>query len=218
MGPPPHAMSFCNRRACCIPRRMAAQQTLLHPHPFGGSVTMASSFSSSETADLTKLNVPRVTTSGSLMTPSISFSSWKTYQLYQGGFRYSAETLCSSTLDNIVLRPSQRNPLGIFYKEGNLTIDDNVVVQGTLVCSGKITFTGNNVVVGSVNWRDSAGGPAGLDGKLISSVSDHRREQHSIELWNTCLRRRSRLADEYSDRCGWQLRFRLRQQRQRHGK
>lgn len=132
--------------------------TLSHPHPFGGPVTMVSSFSSSETADLTKLNVPSVTASGSLTTPSISFSSWKTYQLYQGGFNYSAETLSSSTLDNIVLRPSQRNPLGIFYKEGNLTIDDNVVVQGTLVSSGKITFTGNNVVVASVNWRDSAGG------------------------------------------------------------
>lgn len=132
--------------------------TLSHPHPFGGPVTMVGSFSSSETADLTKLNVPRVTTSGSLTTPSISFSGWKTYQLYQGGFSYSAETLSSGTLDNIVLRPSQRNPLGIFYREGNLTIDDNVVIQGTLVCSGKVTFTGNNVVVASVNWRDSAGG------------------------------------------------------------
>lgn len=132
--------------------------TLSHPHPFGGPVTMVSSFSSSETADLTKLNVPRVTANGSLTTPSISFSSWKTYQLYQGGFSYSAEILSSSTLDNIVLRPSQRNPLGVFYKEGNLTIDDNVVVQGTLVCSGRITFTGNNAIVTSVNWRDSAGG------------------------------------------------------------
>lgn len=132
--------------------------TFSHPHPFGGPVTMVSSFSSSETSDLSKLNVPRVAAGTSLTTPSISFSSWKTYQLYQGGFSYSAQILSSSTLDNIVLRPSQRNPLGVFYKEGNLTIDDNVVVQGTLVCSGKITFTGNNVIVASVNWRDSAGG------------------------------------------------------------
>lgn len=131
--------------------------TLSHPHPFGGPVTMVSSFSSSETSDLTKLNVPRVTASGSLTTPSVSFSGWKTYQLYQGGFSYSAETLTSSTLDGVVLRPSQRNPLGVFHREGSLTIDDNVVIQGTLVCSGKITFSGNNVIVASVNWRNSAG-------------------------------------------------------------
>lgn len=132
--------------------------TLSHPHPFGGPVTMASSFSSTEVADLTALNVPRITASGSLTTPSISFSGWKTYQLYQGGFDYSAEILSSSTLDGLVLRPSLRNPLGVFYREGNLTIADNVVFQGTLICSGRITFTGSNVIVGSINWRDSAGG------------------------------------------------------------
>ncbi len=132
--------------------------TLSHPHPFGGPISTVSGFSSSEVTDLTKLNVPRVTASGSLTTPSISFSSWKTYQLYQGGFNYSAETVSSSTLDNTVLRPSLGNPLGVFYREGNLTIDDNTVVQGTLVCSGKITFTGNNVLVASINWRDSSGG------------------------------------------------------------
>lgn len=131
--------------------------TLSHPHPFGGPVAMVSSFSTSEITDLTKLNVPRVTASGSLTPPPISFSSWKTYQLYQGGFNYSAETV-SSTLDDIVLRPSLRNPLGVFYREGNLTIDDNTVVQGTLICSGKITFMGNNVLVASNNWRDSSGG------------------------------------------------------------
>lgn len=134
------------------------QTTFSHPHPFGGPVAMVSSFSASEVTDLTMLNVPRVTASGSLTTPSISFSGWKTYQLYQGGFSYSAEILKSSTLDGVVLRPSLRNPLGVFYREGSLTIDDNVVIQGTLVCSGKLTFTGNNVNVGSINWRDSSGG------------------------------------------------------------
>lgn len=133
--------------------------TLRHPHPFGGPITMVSNFSSSETSDLTNLNVPRITASGSLTTPSISFSGWKTYQLYQGGFSYSAEILKGGTLDNVVLRPSLRNPLGVFVREGNLTIDDNVVVQGTLVCSGRITFTGNNVICDSVNWRDSSGSP-----------------------------------------------------------
>lgn len=141
--------------------------SLLHPHPFGGTITNASSFTSSEVADLTKLNVPRVTASSSPTPPSITFANWKTYQLYQGGFRYNAELLTSGTLDGVVLRPSLRNPLGVFYREGSLTIDDNVVVQGTLVCSGKLTFTGNNVLVESLNWRNSAGGELLPNGTLF---------------------------------------------------
>lgn len=132
--------------------------SLFHPHPFGGPITMRNSFSSSEVADLTKLNVPRSSTTTTPTPPTITFSNWKTYQLYQGGFSYSAETLSSGTLTGVVLRPSQGNPLGVFYHEGSLTIGDNTVVQGTIVCSGTITFTGINVLVESVNWRDSSGG------------------------------------------------------------
>ena len=132
--------------------------TLLHPHPFGGPITNVSSFTAAEVADLTKLNVPRVTASSSLTKPSITFANWKTYQLYQGGFTYNAEILSSSSLSNLVLRPSLKNPLGVFYREGNLTISNNVVVQGTIVSSGTVTLSGDNVLVESVNWRDSTGG------------------------------------------------------------
>lgn len=148
-------------------RTVGGTTTLLHPHPFGGPVTMVGSFSSSEITDLTNLNVPRSTASSSPTAPSISFSSWKTYQLYQGGFTYSAETLPSSTLNNVVLRPSQRNPLGVFYRENNLTVNDNVVIQGSLICSGGITFTGNNVIIASVNWRDVSGSPVTTSSELF---------------------------------------------------
>ena len=141
--------------------------SLLHPHPFGGSITNANTFTATEVADLTKLNVPHVTVASSPTTPSITFSNWKTYQLFQGGFTYDAEILSSSTLSGVVLRPSLRNPLGVFYHEGALTIHDTVVVQGTIVCSGKITFTGTNVLLESVNWRDSSGGELVSNGALF---------------------------------------------------
>lgn len=131
--------------------------SLLHPHPFGGSVTMLSSFTAAETTDLTSLKVSRLNATSTPSTPSVTFANWKTYQLYQGGFTYSAATLTNSTLTNTVLRPSQLNPLGVFYYQGNLTIGSNTVVQGTLVCSGQITINGNNVNLASVNWRDSVG-------------------------------------------------------------
>ncbi len=131
--------------------------SLFHPHPFGGPITMRNSFSSAEVTDLTKLNVPRISTTSTPAAPTITFANWQTYQLYQGGFSYSAETLNSGTLTNVVLRPSLRNPLGVFYYGGSLTLSNNVVVQGTIVCTGTVTFSGANVLVESVNWRDSSG-------------------------------------------------------------
>ncbi|MFM9963512.1 MAG: hypothetical protein ACKV2Q_20070 [Planctomycetaceae bacterium] len=141
--------------------------TLLHPHPFGGPVTNAYAFTSAETTDLADLKVSKITPSSSPSTPSITFANWTTYQLYQGGFSYNAETLTSGTLSNVVLRPSLRNPLGVFYRNGSLTIDDNVVVQGTIVCSSKITIKGENVLVECVNWRNSSGGELVSNGTLF---------------------------------------------------
>ena len=104
--------------------------SLLHPHPFGGAITMQSSFSASEISDLTLLKVSRQIATSTPSVPAITFANWKTYQLYQGGFTYNATTLSNSTLTNIVLRPSQLNPLGVVYYQGNLTIGSNTIVQG----------------------------------------------------------------------------------------
>ena len=131
--------------------------SLLHSHPFGGAITMLNSFSSAEITDLTALKVSRLSATSTPATPTITFANWKTYQLYQGGFSHNATTLSNSTLTNTVLRPSQLNPMGVFYYQGDLTIGSNTIVQGTLVCSGQITINGNNVNLASVNWRDSSG-------------------------------------------------------------
>ncbi len=130
---------------------------LSHPHPFGGTLTTYTALTSSEVTDVTKLNVPRQQASSVPTAPTVSFSNWQHYQLFQGGFTYDAETLISSSLSNVILRPTPRNPLGIFYFAGNLQIGDNVVIQGTLVCTSQVRFTGNNSVVASLNWRDAAG-------------------------------------------------------------
>ena len=135
-----------------------SQTVLRHPHPFGGLLTTNTVLTTSEAADMTtKLNVPRQQATSVPTAPTVTFSNWQTYQLFQGGFTYNAETLTSSNLDTIVLRPTPKNPLGIFYRSGSLTIGHSVVVQGTLVCTSKVQFTGNNSVVSSINWRDSTG-------------------------------------------------------------
>jgi hypothetical protein len=140
-----------------LTRSNGGSSSFMHPHPFGGPVTLSGSLSNSESTDLSRLNVPSSSGAATPAPPTIQFAQWKNYSLVQGGFRYSAELLNSSTLSNVVLRPSPRNPLGIFFTEGNLTVDDQVVVQGTLVCTGRMTFSGRNVHVESVNWRDETG-------------------------------------------------------------
>lgn len=134
-------------------------QTLLpYPHPFGGPVTHFNSLSTTESTNLTKLNVPHQQAAQMPTVPAVTFSAWKHYQLFQGGFTYDAEILSSGTLEDDVLRPTSRNPLGVFYREGNLSIKDDVVVQGTLVCTGSVYFQSNDVLLSSVNWRDESGG------------------------------------------------------------
>lgn len=68
-----------------------------------------------------------------------------TYTLYQGGPVYSAATL-SGTVSNTTLGPNTlNNPLGIYYASSNLTLGNNVSLQGTLICNGQLTISGTGV-------------------------------------------------------------------------
>lgn len=70
------------------------------------------------------------------------------YRLYPGGKEYSVETL-PNTLINATYEPNPlTNPLGLFRNSGNVTIDDNVTVRGTIVTAGSgadIYLAGQNV-------------------------------------------------------------------------
>jgi hypothetical protein len=106
--------------------------------------------------DLAALGVPNHRNDKKWSWPTISYSEWQQYQLYKGGFFYSADMLGSS-LQGVTLRPSPSNPLGVFYARGSVTVGNDVTIQGTIVCEGTVTITGNRVRVGSYNWRNSDG-------------------------------------------------------------
>ena len=149
--------AFLQSTGTLLSTTSGGQTIFSHPHPFGGPITTNTALDSSEAADVTNLKVPRLQASSVPTAPTVSFSSWQHYQLFEGGFTYDAETLTSDTLKNAILRPTPRNPLGVFYRSGNLKIDNDVVIQGTVVCTAKVQFIGNNSVVASVNWRDDTG-------------------------------------------------------------
>ncbi len=72
-------------------------------------------------------------------------SNLEHYRLYPGGPTYSIPTL-SGTLENISLAADPAsNPLGLFLRDGNLTILDNVALQGSLYTTGDISVTGSNI-------------------------------------------------------------------------
>lgn len=76
-------------------------------------------------------------------------SSMTTYQLYPGGKGYRVTTL-DAEQRNATWKPDPvRNPAGIFYSSGQLRLNDNVRIQGTVISrqndSGDILIAGRNV-------------------------------------------------------------------------
>ncbi|HBO43704.1 MAG TPA: hypothetical protein DD670_07185 [Planctomycetaceae bacterium] len=68
-----------------------------------------------------------------------------TYQIYPGGPVYEIPQL-GEVLSGIILEPDPRtNPLGLFYRHGNSTLEGNVSVRGTLFCRDTVEIRGANV-------------------------------------------------------------------------
>ena len=164
------------------------ESRVAYPHPLAGNITFYDYPSYSVREDLSDLKVNWSTTNERLTIPQTDYSSFSAYRLYEGGPLYQAVTL-SSSLYNKTLQPTPDNPLGIFYRSGNLTVYDNVTIQGTLVCTGKVYFHGDQIHVTAFNWKDSTGEPV-LDNstswpRLPTIVADDiefaRETQSTIE-------------------------------------
>ncbi|HVW37089.1 MAG TPA: hypothetical protein VHB99_07280 [Pirellulales bacterium] len=79
------------------------------------------------------------------------------YQLYAGGAVYQVQQLGAS-LKNSKLAPDPiANPLGMYYADGDLSLGDNVSVQGALVARGAISVDGANVSLRSFGLPALAG-------------------------------------------------------------
>ena len=71
--------------------------------------------------------------------------SFTDYQVYPGGPVYTAPWV-GSTLHNTVLEPdATTNPLGLFYRDGDISIWENVTVRGSLFCDHDVRIEGANV-------------------------------------------------------------------------
>jgi hypothetical protein len=137
-----------------------------HPHPFGDQLAFRSQPESALRTELGQLAILWTRNEKAWVWPEVDFAAWKRYRIYQGGFAYDAQKT-ATWLNRVTLRPSDSNPLGVFYVSGSMTIQDDVTIQGTLVCDKTVKIVGNRVRVGSYNWRESDGSDHVADAQLI---------------------------------------------------
>lgn len=80
-------------------------------------------------------------------------TSYRDYLTYQvDGVSYSAQKL-GGTIDKVTLSPSASNPAGIFWTDGDVTIKDNVTINGTLVVKKKSGGTEGRLTVEGANSK-----------------------------------------------------------------
>ncbi|MBI3463943.1 MAG: hypothetical protein HY000_12925 [Planctomycetes bacterium] len=90
---------------------------------------------------------------GNVGNPDTNLACYSTYHASSGA-AYQAEPLASRgtitasgqlMLSNVTLVPSSTNPMGVYYHQGNVLLDNNVTVTGTLVVNGDVTVRGTGV-------------------------------------------------------------------------
>lgn len=69
------------------------------------------------------------------------------YRIYPGGPLYTVQTL-PDTLQSTTLQPTTvTNPLGLYYRDGSLTLNSNVTINGSVFCRDEVRFSGTNIVI-----------------------------------------------------------------------
>lgn len=124
--------------------------------PFNGPISTPYSKQTAATLSLLQntmgCTVNNISTS---FTAPATFPNVTSYQLYPGGKYYEMpvlQTLYGSAISNISLQADPvNNPLGVFYSNGALQMNDNVNLKGTIIAGGSveqdIRIVGKNVVL-----------------------------------------------------------------------
>ncbi|MCA9094205.1 MAG: hypothetical protein KDA68_12000 [Planctomycetaceae bacterium] len=118
-------------------------------NPSGSDIVYAGS--NVYSTDTIRLQSSYSTNSGSITAPSITTSDYTSYRIYDNGPLYYSDVI-SSSIQNVTLRPTTTNPLGIYRTTAGLNINSNVTIQGTLVVPGSVTFGGTEITLSSHNW------------------------------------------------------------------
>ena len=149
--------------------------------PFDGPLTAPTSSTSAHDHSLftDELGITWNNTSVTSAAPLTHPGAVSTYRLYPGGQAYSIPTLGSS-LQNTTLGPDPvTNPLGVYYRLGNVNVWDHVTIQGTVIVHGTdstpdIEVYGQNVRFRSVRLPVVDGETVGAELPVFIVKDDFR--------------------------------------------
>ncbi|MFA5252382.1 MAG: hypothetical protein WC454_07345 [Phycisphaerae bacterium] len=69
--------------------------------------------------------------------------SYFTPQYHIGSDSYSPDVITATDINNVVLGTDGENPAGVYYRNGDLRLSGNAVVNGTLVVTGELEIKGS---------------------------------------------------------------------------
>lgn len=85
-----------------------------------------------------------------LTLPPVTIDNYKT-GYYIGSTYYSTDIIAANDMNNVMLGPTEGNPAGVYYYNGNLSLYNNVHITGTLVVDGDLRMEqGCNVSITAV--------------------------------------------------------------------
>ena len=151
--------------------------------PFTGPVELPTFFLSGTTKNLlTSMGVSYSNQWPSAITLPSPLASPMQYRLYTGGKIYTATTAAATLQQGVTLQADPlTNPLGLFVRSGDITVQGSVSMQGSLLAigGGTVRVQGRNVQLAGLDLPALSGGTQSVQLPAVIAENDVRFAQDS---------------------------------------
>lgn len=117
--------------------------------PFTGPITLPFNETTGAMRNLltNNLGVTLTNASGSAVSNWSHPGNVSTYRLYPGGKTYSAVALGANVSNTTLAADPRTNPAGLFVRNGDVAIGGNTTIDGTLISTADVQFSGSNISI-----------------------------------------------------------------------
>jgi hypothetical protein len=123
-----------------------------------------------------------VSRSGTTSTHYFTYrASWgSTYQAESLQNRCTTDSYGLLHLKNVVLGPTSTNPMGVYCLQGDLVLDENVTINGTLAVQGKLKIRGSGVLLTAIQTLQTP--TAAAPSSLVTTAVDLLNTLNPLQL------------------------------------